>query len=351
MKKVLLSSLVFCSLFAGAQVTLVQWDVANIGFQILQAHDTMPSVTPGPAGPSQTWNFTNLNNHFTDTLVFTNPNWLPNSSSFPTSNLAVMFGSSGQYAFTRNSASDFMIQGQYADFGFGPMTIDLNPDEKLMQWPCTYNTTFTNTSVTDITIEVPMPPLDSGRLKSVKVKTSLADGWGTVTTPLVSALPCLRVREMNITTDSIWVHLSFPPMWQLYQTNVDTNYNYSYWTPNTNNQYGFPVVEINTDSAGNVTDATWLQAAPTQSGMGENTLAELSNYPNPAQNSITFLTANSGVDEIRIMDIHGNLLKVIAVKAERITADLTDLAAGTYLYLGFDAKGTWKNGGKFNIVK
>lgn len=351
MKKLLLSCITLFSLPALAQVTLVQWDVANIGFQILQAHDTIPVVTPGPSGPSQAWNFTNLNNHYTDTLVFTNPNWLPNSSSFPTSNLAVMFGSSGQYVFARNTSTDFMIQGQYADMGFGPMTIDLNPDEQLMKWPCTYNTTFNNTSITDLSIAIPMPPLDSGRLKSIKVKTSLADGWGTVTTPLVTALPCLRIREMNITTDTVWVHLSFPPMWQIYQTNVDTNYNYSFWTPNSTNQYGFPVVEIITDSSGTVTEASWLQAAPTQSGISENQGHSISSYPSPASNTITFLTRGSDVERIEIMDVTGNKVLVVDARQTIVTANIEALSNGTYFYIGFDKNNSWKTGGKFTIAR
>ena len=103
MKKVLLITLAFFTCSSFAQVTLSQWDVANIGFEIRQAHDTMPVVVPGPGGASQTWNFTNLNNHTLDTLIFTNPNWLPDGASFPTSNLAVKFGSMS-YAYLQNTS-------------------------------------------------------------------------------------------------------------------------------------------------------------------------------------------------------------------------------------------------------
>ncbi|MCC7301057.1 MAG: T9SS type A sorting domain-containing protein [Bacteroidia bacterium] len=351
MKKVLLSCLSLCSFAAFSQVTLVQWDLANIGFAIRQAHDTMPVVTPGPSGASQTWNFTNLNSHTVDTLTFTNPNWLPNSSSFPTSNLAVIFGSSGMYAFARNTSSDFKILGQYGDFGLGPMIIDMNPDEQIMSWPSTFNTTFNNTSGMDVRMPFPNPPMDSARLQSVKVKTSLVDGWGTVTTPLVANLPCLRVREMNITYDTISIHLSFPPVWQVFQTNIDTSYNYSWWTPNTNNAYGFPVVEISTDSAGNVTDASWLQAAPTQSGISEQELTPIPNYPNPASQSITFLTKGLDVKTIRIMDVSGNLIREIQVQGSQVSLNVESFAAGTYFYVAVDGSNTMKKAGKFSIVK
>lgn len=351
MKKVLLSVFSLCSFAAFSQVTLVQWDVANIGFQIKQAHDTIPTVTPGPSGASQTWNLTNLNAHTVDTLTFSNPNWLPNSSSFPTSNLAVIFGSSGTYAFARNNSTEFKILGQYGDFGFGPMTIDLNPDEQIMKWPATYNTTFNNTSVIDLSIPFPNPPMDSARIKSTKVKTSLVDGWGTVTTPLASNLPCLRVREMNITYDTISVHLSFPPMWQVFQTTIDTSYNYAWWTPNTNNAYGFPVVEISTDSAGNVTGASWLQAAPVQASINEHELTALPNYPNPANQNITFLTSGLNVKTIRIMDVSGNLVQEVPVSGAQVSVNVESFAAGTYFYVALDASNTMKKAGKFSIVK
>ncbi len=351
MKKFLPLLLLFSSFGSFSQVTLAQWDVANIGFSITQAHDTMPTVTPGPAGPSQTWNFTNLNNHFQDTLTFTNPNWLPDGSSFPTSNLAVLFGATGGAAYLNNSASSFLVLGQVADFGFGPMVVDLNPDEQLMKWPATFNTTFNNTSVVDLTLAIPAPPIDSARIKSTKIKTSLADAWGTVTTPLASNLPCLRVREMNITVDTQWVHISFPPMWTVYATNVDTTYDYSFWTPNTTNQYGFPVVSIQTDSAGNVTGADWLQAAPAQSGIAENSVSEMPSYPNPTSSQITFLSNGIDLERIEIRDISGKILKTVNVNSYKTSVDLEDLSAGTYFYIGYDQKNLMKKAGKFNISK
>ena len=149
MKKILLSvfSILCTGSFASAQLTLDQWDVAMVNTMIQQANDTNPTVGPGVAGANATWNLAAMNNHTQDTLLFTNPNWTQYGSQFPTANLAAEFGmNSGTYAYLKNQANGLYIVGQAGDFGFGPMAITLNPNEQLISFPCTYNSTFSGTS-------------------------------------------------------------------------------------------------------------------------------------------------------------------------------------------------------------
>lgn len=351
MKKALLSLFVLAGLASSAQITLVQWDVGNIGYSVRRANDTIPTATPGNAGPSQTWNFTNIQNHFTDTLTFTNPNWIQGGTSFPNSNLAVMLSVNGPNVFLINNSTSLNIDGQYADFGFGPMVIDINPNEQLMSWPCTYNTTFNNTSKLTIQFPVPQPPIDSARVRQTKIKTSLCDAWGTLTTNL-GTFNVLRIKETIYSYDSTDIHSTLPvPNWQFAQASGDTSYNYSFWASNTNNTLGFPLVELTADINNQVTFASYLMATQ-QSGIGEDMVHQnLPVYPNPAVTSITFKTQGVDVNVIRILDVNGKEVMTVPVNGNMVEVSTVDLSAGTYFYLAVDKHNAIRRAGKFNISK
>jgi hypothetical protein len=352
MKKSLLLFAVSLSSLAFSQITLNMGDIANIGFSIRQANDTLPTVTPGPSGASQTWNFTNLNNHYMDTLLFTNPNWTPYGGSFPGSNLCLMFGTSGFYAYLRNNSNSLEILGQAGDFGFGPMVIDLNPDELILPYPFTYNGTYNNTSKYSVQFPFPQPPMDSLRVKNTTIKSGNADAWGTVTTPLASNVQVLRIREQRISIDSVFAHITFPaPSWQFMQESRDTTIEYSYWAKNTGNNYGFPLVNISTDAQGQVTSANWLQAAPAQTGIEENELSSISTYPNPGVNEIFFDCSKGNFARITLVDATGKEVLAVPAGNKVVKVDVAHLDAGTYFYYASDREGSVRKAGKILITR
>src|SRR5688572_24819926 len=162
MKKTLLSIILTgtaaTTMMAQSPITVVEWDVASVNTVIIQAHDTSPVFGPGPSGANATWNFAAAATHGTDTLLFTNPNWTPYLSYFPGSNLAVQFGSQDVYIYLNNTSTGLYVKGQYADLGAGPMALRMNPNEQIIEFPCTYNTDFTNTYTVDETIEFTQVP-------------------------------------------------------------------------------------------------------------------------------------------------------------------------------------------------
>ena len=139
-KTFLFSVLSIIFLNSNAQITITSADLATIGKVVFQAHDTLPTITPGNAGASQTWNFDTLNNHKQDTMTFTNPTWGPFASMFPTSNIAVQ--SDGGFMYLNNSASGLEFLGQAKD----SMIVKYNPVRLFLKFPATYNNSFKDTS-------------------------------------------------------------------------------------------------------------------------------------------------------------------------------------------------------------
>lgn len=352
MKKSLLSVLTISVLgtFASAQITLDQWDIAGVNTVIQQSNDTLPIETPGAGGANAIWNFDSLNNHTQDTLLFTNPNWTPYGPQLPTANIAVGFGmNSGNYAYLNNQANACYIVGQAGDFGFGPMVLALNPNDQLLSFPCTYNTSFNATS--RFSIEFPFnqsPPIDSIRVNHQQVKTSICDGWGNVTTPL-GTFPCLRIKEHNVTLDSIFGHTPFTG-WGFLQEVLDSNDHYAWWADG----IGFPLVEMDSalDGSGIISGVIWLRATPTPGGLNEMPgLANVSVYPNPANTEISFGLASVNAAEVNIFDASGNLVSSFITTSDIAKTDVSQFASGIYFYNVIDPNGAVAARGKFSIAK
>jgi hypothetical protein len=336
---------------AHAQITLNSGDIAQIGKVIKQANDTTPapSIVPGPAGASVTWNFTALASDVIDTLIFTNPSWTPYASQFTSSNLAVQFGSSGQYAYATNTSSNFSINGQAAMFGSSTVVIPMSPSEVLITWPSTYNTSFNNNSGYDTKFPFTQQPgIDSVRVKHTQSKSSVINAWGTVTTPLLSNQPCLRQRNYMTSTDTLWAHIVFPPGWQMLQSSMDTTVHFAWWASG----IGFPLVEMDSMMNGSIGGVTWLMAQPTNSGVHEYaTLNPIRIYPNPATDMIWFNLQDVDAQRVIVIDMTGREVADQQVSSGIESMSTTGFAPGGYLFTVVGESGQVLGRGKFNVIK
>jgi len=331
-----------CAANMNAQITITQNDVATVGKVILRTHDTekdtMPgSINPGPAGANQTWNFSTLITGNVDTLLFTNPAWLPNGSNFPNANLAIINSSDSSETYLENNSTGLYIDGVYGDLsGQGMMALTFNPTDVIDKFSDTYNSTFQNTAVLkkDIPLSI-LPGLDSGRIKHIVYRDSRTDGYGNVTTPL-GTFPSLRHREMVIVTDTIWIHNIAPPGWFIYTSTIDTVWHFSWWA----NNIGFSLLEFDSTKADTIKNITWLKTMPTNNAVNElSNSDELIVYPNPsADGEITVYGLQSPAD-IEIYNSLGKKVYHSELETVNPKLNISDLANGFYfLKIGNTAK-------------
>lgn len=288
-----------------AQITISQWDLVSVGSHLYQAQDTMPAVGPGSAGPNQTWVMTNLDTATLSEMVFTNPSWTPEGQAFPNSNLEVDVNNGDTYIFLDKNANALEIDGVYRDFGFGPMTIENDDPEVLVQLILNYQDTYSDVAILDERTDGASAglPVDSARLKQHHDRTYVADAWGTLTTP-VGTFDVLRQRIVDVQHDTIWVqNFGF---WTVAQTSIDTNYNYAWWTNDAN--VGFPLVEMSVDANDNPETANWLTASPTMTDIvKQNQDLTVSVFPNPAENVLQ-IDVNFNMDKVVITDLTGKVV-------------------------------------------
>jgi hypothetical protein len=354
MKKSLLLTLFAIGVIqANAQITITTADIAVPVKVIYQSTDsTSTTLNAGSAGTNQTWNMASLADDVRDTLNFIPYNWAPNST-FSSSNLVVQQGSIGVYLYLLNNASALSILGTHATLNFGATPITLNqinnPAEKIISFPYTYNSGFTNNYVTNtppFATGAAIAGVDSARMRSQVHKVAVVDAWGSITTPL-GTFPVVRSKEYKVTHDTTDVHNSTFGIWiPNIQTTADSSATYTFWA----NSVGFPLVTVNMDSAG-VADIQWLRSIPAV-GINEYTSAVQTNvYPNPAQNEINVAVDPSMVSAVQIYDIMGKLVASFPISTDVTNVNTSGFANGAYTFSVIGKDKSVLTRGKFSIAK
>ncbi|CAN5783255.1 hypothetical protein BH11BAC7_BH11BAC7_17530 [soil metagenome] len=335
-----------------AQITITQSDIAPLYSRVIQHNDTMPTVSEGNSGTNQTYNLSALQPQSTDTILFTLPQFTPNGANFPGSNFAAVINSNQAYIYLNQSATAFQITGQAADpFGTGIVDIAYSDYEKVLKFPCTYNTSFTDTARGQGWTYLGYDPgvgfqIDSVNIRSTIFKTSTVDGWGNVTTPM-GTFNALRVNTTRKQIDTIDVQTMNVWIYDAY-IQTDSVRTYTYWA----NGIGYQLAEL-TDHQdfGSITSATWLDSIP-QQNVGMNELAhqpEMNVYPNPSVEIVTFVSNGADVASIQILDMNGRIVKTTIVTADRTTVNVSDLSSGMYFFQAVNANGTILEKGKLNV--
>lgn len=241
-------------LVAGAQITITQNDLPSIGTMVGFVSDTTPvNVSPGPAGANQAWDLSALLPEDSGGYNFIDPAVAAGGSFFPNSNLAIPDSANTGATFFRKSPTSFDLHGAYSDFGYGPMALKFNPVEPWLTFPSQYQTTFSGTAKYQIVIPYSNPPIDSVKIVSTTLYSSIIDGWGTITTPDFSGVNVLRQKFTEIIIDSTFAH--YFGIWAAVGTpTVDTTISYRWWSNNAK----LYLAEIVTNPAGVVSKGTYM---------------------------------------------------------------------------------------------
>jgi hypothetical protein len=339
MKKLitLIALSVIFSFTGKSQITLDQSDVAQPLTKYLQYHDTIPNILiqPGIAGANQTWDFTLLQHHTTDTLIFTNSQWTPYGSSFTNSNLCMMTsGNNTNYSYLKTDADSMVAVGQAGTFmgSASPIVVKMNPTNKLVDFPSTYQSAFTNTSKFKVVVYygqvVGSITVDSIKVKETMTTTSKFDAWGNLTTSL-GTYNCLRANIKQVTNDSIWAKIlnSWVDMTATYG-GLDSSKKYSWWAKN----IGYTIAELDVDPINDsVLSGKYLGALPAPGSVQEFSEAgQVNIYPNPSSDFV-YISSNNTISDIEISNALGETVKSQILDYTSGIIDITDLHKGIYI--------------------
>ena len=311
MKKQLLSILVFIGVITSeninAQITINNSHFLQIGSKVYQVTDTLPAnPNIGPAGPNQTWSFTNLNLHTFDSIEAVNPSSTPAGSQFPNSNIALIQQGSN-YVYLNNSSSELNIVG--VTVPALNITLPYTNPEKILVYPSTYQTVYSDTSMATTTFPGALLqlPYDSIRIKQIKYRNGMVDAYGSLTTDEGTFNNTLRFNDTIIQIDSVWGKMSIFPWAELF-TQQTTTYE-TFWLTNDAN-YGYPLLQIVNDGTGY--EMRWLTLSPPCSD------------PSTPANSISFSSVTSNSATINWVNGDGGARIVVMREGAPVAATPVD---------------------------
>lgn len=323
-----------CFLFyvSQAQITITKSDIALPLTQYINYNDTLPSVVPGPAGANQTWDFTGLVHHTTDTIIFTKPEWTTYGTSFPSSDLCMLtINTQTSYVYFGLDNDSMTIVGQAGQFmgSTSNIMVPFNPSQKIIDFPTTYQDGFTNTSSFKVVQYYGQSNIDSIKVKDITLTDCQFDAWGSVTTVL-GTYNALRSYELQISNDSVWV-LMFGNWIDVTSSygGLDTVKRYTWWT----NGLGFKIVEMYVDPlTDSVLTVGYLAALPQPGGLTQYEINDaVTVFPNPASDMVS-VSMPENANLVEVYSSTGQLIKSEKTNNTLVShVDISGLPSGTYI--------------------
>jgi len=339
------------TLIAKAQITINRKHLIVSGQVLTQAKDTNGfKIQMG--GANQTWNFSSLKAHTTETIKFGNADWYPGHANFPKANMASSnSGDDSAYNYLKIDSTELRVQGSYAKENGSIFITQF--ENTIITFPSTYQTTFAGSVLIpfdqfyfgkDVDSTGPYPFIDSIRLKIEYNTVSNIDGWGKAITPLGTYDALLQtIRNINrvrveMKTGGSWIGLpkAILSTLNLGDLKPDTNYQHQFWTNDA--AVGFPLFSYSYLPGDSLTtEVDWLKTKPQLSRVGiQQKLFNASVYPNPFQNNITIALPANKSSKLVLYDLNGKLI-LEKVVTNNETIDLSNLVKGLYTYLIIDS--------------
>lgn len=352
MKKLLLVAFGSLSLSAGAQITVNSTNMITLGDTFLAWEDTIhgPGLDLGAAAGNQVWDFTSLEPHKDDGALLELPNTAPFYLDFPDANLVGndLYEDSVHIFFKQTSTYLDVVGFVEYDSNGNAFIPEFNPRWRYMQYPATLGTTFGSFQPAQTITEYlgldpdstfgPEPFIDSLRNQLSFSLTSEIDAWGDLQLPQ-GTFETIRQKVyqiVKIETDCYY-NGSWQPLTALLATFLDSvaydtgdAFMFRWWTDNAS--ANFFCAELTLDSGIIDSSVTYMRDAPTwPAGISDPSQLGFEIYPNPTTDFLTIETNATTPLHVRLYDIQLNEVANHDLSDQKISIDLSYVAAGSYL--------------------
>lgn len=349
MKKLCTLLLVLITCQLQAQITITQSDAPTAGTQWTEFDDDRPGIfTLGAAGANQSWNYaTNFVTQDVNYLNFVSIASLPANlaTQFPSANLAFNMVSDSicQYFVVNNTG--IYIDGMflYSAFANPPYNkFEFNPDNLLIPFPFTYNSTRNHTSKQEIII------VGTPTIKTVvtTMQQFNGDGYGQLTTPAGTFPNTLRIKSFQYSIDSAFMDIMGNGNFTFISSGGPSDTSVTYFHMKNGTNSFLCTVDMNMSNTA-VESVSYLVNGI--SGIDDpSNNNEIQLFPNPVINDLlTISVRDPQIKYITIFDSNGKLVYTHDLYgADQYTLQF-DVAKGLYVYQLNDQNGNIISSGKF----
>ena len=335
MKKLFILFFLCISIYTQAQITITTADLPTAGSSYILASDTNYTDLISAGGANQTWNYSQLVNNTQDTLAFQAASGTPYASTFPTANLAANSPADSIWAYFVSNANGLYLKGAYTYSaagigGISNTSIVYNPALIYAPTPFTFGSSRNEVSRFQLDISSTTPHI---RLIHRTESTLTGDGYGSVTTPYATYPNTIRIKQVDLSYDSIYVDLIGIGFYTFAQASQSQSSNYK-WYKNGNPSL---VLSLNADSLGiNVSGADFL-FVPGATGISDVANQEsIKPFPNPANDLLVIDIPNElkSQSTLLVYNNSGQLVNSTSlVDVNRYILDVKQYPAGLYSFI------------------
>jgi len=321
------SLILFAAICAHAQITLTQSDMPQIGSVFVTVSDTAPTVSPGQAGPNQTWDLSAIKNVTAETTFCVTPSSTPYFADYPTANLAVRFRTTldTTFEYSNSSSTSLVSLGDIVIEPAGIYSATISPGITTLPLPATYLTHWSN-SPTDVATTI------SGAVTVKQIShlsiSDTVDGWGTVITP-AGSFSALRVKQIQTTlSDSLFSYSAISGTWTLITATAGGITGESFlWGAASKGQW---VASLDFDSLGGRTRAARYLGSPI-AGISQPTRTSAAQINRSSRTNYVPLSTPQG-SEITILNMQGRLIKRLAASGDETIINISSFPSGLYFF-------------------
>ncbi len=306
--KIMLTFLLFLSHQIYSQPVITSLNVPDSMTTVSFKYCSNPQIINSPSGPNQIWNFTILDSCSTTSgyiYYYQSSTSVVVPTSFDSAN--IILGTSW-IDFLQINPSIYRYLGW--NYNNTASVIYYNPID-ILRLPITYNDSFIDTFFyTQST-----PPFGGDVRGTV---TILADAWGILFTGSFNIPNVLRIKT-HYYSDGQLYDLSGP-----YQYVHENYYLYTFYSPNHRDK----LVEIRTDSIGNLGSITYQDFLNPILESNTNSYFDIS--PNPSSGKFSITNTRNEEIEINIFNSFAKLIYRTKLESNQKEIDLTNENNGIY---------------------
>lgn len=354
MKKVFTPAVLF--LFAlvqlNAQITVNEEDVPVVYDVVIEAIDTVvdASITVGANG-STSWDYSALMAHDTVETFFVEIVNTPHAGTFPSSNL-VAFQNGGTYTYFSKTSERLEVLGTSTSLDLDTDTLDLiikydNP-ATLIEFPCTYQTTFTDTSKFSIGLPgsiLGIPAVDSVAFGTTTYSTTEVDAFGELTTPL-GTFDVIRLKTEDVSFDT--TSFFFGGFSTVEGDSIGIlSTDYTFWA--SQNGINFPVATLNLDSTG-IVGVNWLFDFTSSTQYATPTV-DFQIGPNPTSEFMNLELKEDFQGSMEIVDFNGKLVFQQPLNTYKTNITTAGFLPGQYVLVLKSENGQLAGFKRFQVIR
>lgn len=304
-----------------AQPSITRAGVDRISVPVtFRADDfTATSISAGPAGANMTWNFSAYNAANVTTYTTNACPGQANCFRFPEANRITKPAQAEVYEFVSMTDTEATRLGTYSGPTVGEGTSTYTDPLIEYKFPITYQQQFDDTYQFN-GVSATSNMSESGQVSFV------ADGYGTVITPVGTFSNVMRVKRMKSATQTI---PGLPPA----TYNLET---YQWISQNEGVVLSFTINTATFNGSSTTTKVmSYLVPGALSTAETKNKSSDIAVYPNPSADLVT-LKSKEDIKKITVNSLDG---KVILTAENSRSIDISGLPKGVYIL-----QGTLKNG-------